>query len=122
MKSIEYLYIRLSETNILFYDIYWKACLVDNVMAPTEHVIYGFNGIQNISITEITLVVVTGPITINTCFDAINTKSSYTGKLERKWIHRMHNIPSKQHKNIEFHTLSRLTEIDGNQKASRKYN
>ena len=69
---------------------------------------------------QITLIVHTGPISLETEFIVINVSSPYTAIMGQRWLHRLKAVPSSLHQKLRFPTDFGIMEIKGDQVASKQ--
>ena len=100
----------------LFHGLGLKQSNLQSYDAP----LFGFSGESIQSMGQITLIVHTGPISLETEFIVINVSSPYTAIMGQRWLHRLKAVPSSLHQKLCFPTDFGIMEIKGDQVASKQ--
>ena len=109
-----------SSTDLMSWSCFEALGFTDKDLEPARFSLFAFNDTITQSLGDITLPVVTGPVTKMIKFVVADFNSSYNVILGRGWIHEMKAVPSTYHQVIRFPTDKGLYELRGNQAASQK--
>ncbi|RVW63305.1 hypothetical protein CK203_058750 [Vitis vinifera] len=80
----------------------------------------GFNGSSTTSLGDVTLLVQTGPVTLNVLFFVVEDLSPFNAILGCTWLHGMKDIPSTYHQMVSFITQDGQIDLYRSQLAARQ--
>ena len=109
-----------SFAEVMYQELFEKLGLGKSDLAEFGSPVFGFSGESIIPLGKMTLLVLTGPINLQTEFIVIQAPSPYNAIMGRSWLHRMRAIPSTLHQKLRFPTKDGVMEINGDQVAAKQ--
>uniref|UniRef100_A0A2N9G8J0 RNA-directed DNA polymerase n=1 Tax=Fagus sylvatica TaxID=28930 RepID=A0A2N9G8J0_FAGSY len=104
-----------SFAEIMYKGLYEKLGLKEADLANFTTPVFGFTGESTIPMGKTTLLVLAGPISLQTEFIVVRGTSPYNAIVGRDWLHRMKAVPSTLHQKLRFPTEEGVMEINGDQ-------
>uniref|UniRef100_A0A2N9H9C9 Integrase catalytic domain-containing protein n=1 Tax=Fagus sylvatica TaxID=28930 RepID=A0A2N9H9C9_FAGSY len=104
-----------SFAEVMYQELYEKLGLGKSDLTEFGSPVFGFSGESVIPLGKTTLLVLTGPINLQTEFIVIQAPSPYNAIMGRSWLHKMKAIPSILHQKLRFPTKDGVMEINGDQ-------
>jgi hypothetical protein len=104
-----------SFAEVMYQDLYMKLGLGEAELSSFTSPIYGFSGEPTVPLGKTILLVLTGPINLQTEFIVVKASSPYNAIMGHDWLHRMRAIPSTLHQKLRFPTKDGIMELNGDQ-------
>ena len=95
-----------------------------HMKVPLDHlssagrVLSGFNGATTLTVGNIVLSVMAGPVTQQVLFSVVEDLGLYNVIVGRAWLHAIKAVPSTYHQTINYLTTSGQVDLQGRQSAS----
>ncbi|XP_026417467.1 uncharacterized protein LOC113312950 [Papaver somniferum] len=111
-----------SSVEVLFYDIFKRIKLSDDILIPSTYRIYGFNWTITVPKGEVTLRVSDGEGYLDTLttFCIVDVVSPYEAIIGRPWIAGIKGVAFAYHQRLRFPTYRGVVEVVGNPQAARQ--
>ncbi|XP_026399057.1 uncharacterized protein LOC113294899 [Papaver somniferum] len=111
-----------SSVEVLFYDMFKRMKLSDDILVPSTYRIYGFNGTVTIPKSEVTPRVSDGGGYLDTLttFCVADVALPYEAIIGRPWIAGIKGVASSYHQRLRFSTYKGIAEVVGDPKAARQ--
>ena len=104
----------------MYQELYEKLGLGESDLSEFNSPVFGFLGESTVSLGKITLLVLTGPVNLQTEFIVIQVPSPYNAIMGRGWLHKMRVVPSTLHQKLRFPTKDGFMEVNGDQVAVKQ--
>ena len=88
-------------------------------LSSAGRVLSGFNGSTTLTVGDIALSIMVGPINQQVLFSVVEDLGPYNAIVGRTWLHAMKAIPSTYHQTINYLTASGQVDLQGSQLAAR---
>ena len=106
-------------SEIMYPDLFHELGLKQSDLQPYDAPLIGFSGESIRPMSQITMTVHMGPISLDTEFLVVDVPSPYTAIMGRRWLHKLKAVPSSLHQKLHFPTNFSIMEIKGDQVASK---
>jgi hypothetical protein len=109
-----------SYQEVMYQDLYTKLSMGEAELSSFTSPIFGFSGEPVVPLGKTVLLVLAGPINLQTEFIVVKASSLYNAIMGRDWLHRMRAIPSTLHQKLRFPTKTGIMELNGDQVAAKQ--
>uniref|UniRef100_A0A2N9EFL0 Integrase catalytic domain-containing protein n=1 Tax=Fagus sylvatica TaxID=28930 RepID=A0A2N9EFL0_FAGSY len=104
----------------MYQDLYTKLSMGEAELSSFTSPIFGFSGEPVVPLGKTVLLVLAGPINLQTEFIVVKASSPYNAIMGHDWLHRMKAIPSTLHQKLRFPTKTGIMELNGDQVAAKQ--
>jgi hypothetical protein len=102
-----------SFAEVMYKGLYEKLGLKEADLDDFSSAVFGFSGESTTPLGKTTLLVLAGPINLQTKFIVIHGSSPYNAIMGRDWLHRKRAILSTLHQKLRFPTKDGIMEVNG---------
>ena len=82
-------------------------------LSSAGRILSGFNGATMLTVGDIALSVMAGPVTQQVLFSVVEDLGPYNAIVGQTWLHTMKAVPSTYHKSISYLTASEQVDLHG---------
>ena len=109
-----------SIAKVMYQDLYEKLSLRESDLTSFTSLVFGFLRESIVPSGKTTLLVLTGPINLQTEFIVVKAYLPYNAIVGRDWLHRMKAVLSTLYQKLRFPTKDGIMELNGDQVTAKQ--